>query len=53
MDARHPLTERDELMLGWFRPTGRPVHVLLTKADKLNRRSKRSPSRRSAPDWQR
>jgi GTP-binding protein len=37
MDARHPLTERDELMLGWFRPTGRPVHVLLTKADKLNR----------------
>jgi GTP-binding protein len=38
MDARHPLTERDELMLGWFRPTGRPVHVLLTKADKLNRR---------------
>jgi len=38
MDARHPLTERDELMLGWFRPTGRPVHILLTKADKLNRR---------------
>ena len=38
MDARHPLTERDEMMLGWFRPTGRPVHVLLTKADKLTRR---------------
>ncbi len=37
MDARHPLTERDELMLGWFRPTGRPIHVLLTKADKLTR----------------
>jgi GTP-binding protein len=37
MDARHPLTERDELMLAWFRPTGRPVHVLLTKADKLSR----------------
>lgn len=37
MDARHPLTERDEMMLGWFRPTGRPVHVLLTKADKLTR----------------
>ncbi len=37
MDARHPLTERDEIMLGWFRPTGRPVHVLLTKADKLTR----------------
>ena len=38
MDARHPLTERDEMMLGWFRPTGRPVHILLTKADKLSRR---------------
>jgi len=38
MDARHPMTARDERMLGWFRPTGRPVHVLLTKADKLNRR---------------
>jgi GTP-binding protein len=37
MDARHPLTERDELMLRWFKPTGRPVHVLLTKADKLSR----------------
>ncbi len=39
MDARHPLTERDELMLGWFRQTGRPIHVLLTKADKLTRRT--------------
>lgn len=37
MDARHPLTERDEGMLAWFRPTRRPVHVLLTKADKLSR----------------
>jgi GTP-binding protein len=37
MDARHPLTERDEAMLDWFRPTGRPIHVLLTKADKLSR----------------
>jgi GTP-binding protein len=37
MDVRHPLTERDEMMLRWFRPTGRPVHVLLTKADKLTR----------------
>ncbi len=37
MDARHPLTERDAIMLAWFRPTGRPIHVLLTKADKLSR----------------
>jgi len=37
MDARHPLTPLDETMLAWFRPTGKPVHVLLTKADKLSR----------------
>jgi GTP-binding protein len=37
MDARHPLTERDLGMLDWFAPTGKPVHVLLTKSDKLSR----------------
>lgn len=37
MDARHPLTELDERMLEWFAPTGKPVHVLLTKSDKLSR----------------
>ncbi len=37
MDARHPLTPLDERMLDWFAPTGKPVHILLTKSDKLNR----------------
>lgn len=37
MDVRHPLTPLDETLLAWFRPTGKPVHVLLTKADKLSR----------------
>lgn len=37
MDIRHPLTALDETMLAWFGPTGKPVHVLLTKADKLTR----------------
>jgi GTP-binding protein len=37
MDARHPLTPLDRQMLGWFAPTGRPIHILLTKADKLSR----------------
>ena len=37
MDARHPLTPLDEQMLNWFTPTGKPVHILLTKADKLSR----------------
>lgn len=37
MDARHPLTELDWRMINWFVPTGKPVHILLTKADKLSR----------------
>lgn len=37
MDARHPLTDLDEQMLNWFALTGKPVHVLLTKSDKLSR----------------
>jgi GTP-binding protein len=37
MDIRHPLTPLDQDMLAWFRPTGKPVHILLTKADKLPR----------------
>jgi GTP-binding protein len=27
MDSRHPLTELDLQMLGWFAPTGKPIHV--------------------------
>jgi GTP-binding protein len=41
MDVRHPLTELDRRLLGWFRPTGKPVHILLTKADKLSREAAR------------
>ncbi len=37
MDSRHPMTELDRQMLEWFMPTGKPVHCLLTKSDKLNR----------------
>ncbi|MFN3987188.1 MAG: ribosome biogenesis GTP-binding protein YihA/YsxC [Rhodocyclaceae bacterium] len=37
MDSRHPLKPLDEQMIGWFAPTGRPIHILLTKADKLSR----------------
>ena len=25
------------MMIGWFAPSGRPIHVLLTKSDKLTR----------------
>ncbi len=37
MDCRHPLTDYDVQLLTWCRHAGLPVHVLLTKADKLNR----------------
>jgi GTP-binding protein len=37
MDIRHPLTPLDRRMLDWFLPRGLPVHILLTKADKLSR----------------
>jgi GTP-binding protein len=37
MDSRRPLTELDRKMIGWFATTGKPIHCLLTKADKLTR----------------
>lgn len=37
MDIRHPLTDLDWSLLEWFRPSGKPVHVLLSKSDKLSR----------------
>lgn len=37
MDVRHPLKEFDYQMLDWCRQQQMPVHVLLTKADKLKR----------------
>ncbi|NIO41240.1 MAG: YihA family ribosome biogenesis GTP-binding protein [Burkholderiales bacterium] len=36
MDIRHPMTPLDLQLLDWFAATGKPVHVLLTKADKLS-----------------
>jgi len=37
MDIRHPLTELDWSLLEWFKPSGKPVHVLLSKSDKLSK----------------
>ena len=37
MDIRHPLTDPDKQMLGWAIAASMPVHILLTKADKLKR----------------
>lgn len=35
MDVRHPLTEFDKMLLDWADSATMPVHILLTKADKL------------------
>ena len=55
MDARHPLTALDRQMLDWFLPTGRPVRILLTKADKLaaseQRRTLQDARRAIAQDY--
>jgi GTP-binding protein len=40
MDARHPMKDLDRRLLDWMVPTARPVHVLLTKCDKLSRQEK-------------
>lgn len=37
MDVRHPLTEFDLQMLHWCDTSHMPVHILLTKSDKLKR----------------
>jgi len=36
MDIRHPLQPFDQQLLEWAQHSAMPVHVLLTKADKLN-----------------
>jgi len=37
MDVRHPLKDLDQMMIDWALNRGLPVHVLLTKSDKLSR----------------
>ena len=37
MDIRHPMKEFDEMMINWCESTGVPLHILLTKADKIKR----------------
>lgn len=37
MDIRHPMKDFDEMMVEWSRESELPLHILLTKADKLKR----------------
>ncbi|SHF29894.1 cell division checkpoint GTPase YihA [Modicisalibacter ilicicola DSM 19980] len=55
MDVRHPLTEFDEMMLGWADEQEMPVHILLTKADKLKpgaARNSLQQVRRRLQEWE-
>ncbi|SDU36237.1 ribosome biogenesis GTP-binding protein YihA/YsxC [Halopseudomonas salegens] len=36
MDVRHPLSPFDTMMLDWAQRADMPLHILLSKADKLN-----------------
>lgn len=40
MDSRHPLKELDYKMLKFFGATGKPIHIVLSKSDKLNHQEK-------------
>ncbi|MCZ4303745.1 ribosome biogenesis GTP-binding protein YihA/YsxC [Zoogloeaceae bacterium G21618-S1] len=54
MDSRRPLTPLDRQMLDWFAPSGRPVHVLLTKSDKLTRNEQAktlAATRKGLAEW--
>ena len=53
MDARHPLTASDRQLLEWLRPSGRPLHALLTKADKLTRNDAARTLRETRAELQR
>ncbi len=37
MDCRHPLKELDQTMIGWCLDRQLPIHILLTKVDKISR----------------
>lgn len=37
MDSRHPFQKLDTELVEWFAATGKPIHCLLTKSDKLSR----------------
>ena len=41
MDVRHPMKETDQQLVTWSASCGLPLHLLLTKADKLKKNAQR------------
>ncbi|RAP37606.1 YihA family ribosome biogenesis GTP-binding protein [Legionella quinlivanii] len=42
MDCRHPLKELDQMMINWSLDRELPVHILLTKSDKISKSEARN-----------
>ena len=42
MDIRHPLKEFDQMLIEWAHASAMPIHILLTKMDKLKKNLARS-----------
>lgn len=40
MDCRHPLKDIDQMLIDWAIASHVPIHILLTKSDKLNNNAK-------------
>ncbi|MBA58691.1 MAG: YihA family ribosome biogenesis GTP-binding protein [Gammaproteobacteria bacterium] len=40
MDIRHPLKDSDRIMINWLKSINLPIHILLTKSDKLSKNNK-------------
>src|SRR5471030_420098 len=49
MDVRHPLTELDQQLINWLRPSGVPVHILLSKSDNLGQKKAKETLARVTP----
>ena len=50
MDIRHALKDSDKTMIGWLDSIGLPIHVLLTKSDKLSKNSQATEFKRIEKD---
>lgn len=42
MDIRRPLTALDEYLIQWFLPTGKPIHIILNKCDKIGHQAQQN-----------
>ena len=50
MDIRHALKDSDKTMISWLDSIGLPIHVLLTKSDKLSKSSQATEFKRIEKD---